>query len=183
VKRRVLAVVVILAGACARPPAGRPVEACDPVPYALSAGVRVSDLSGPFELALVATSGDSSGRQSRGRLVLEPTARDDAALVGRTDIDVDRVGAYRVGAFDVSGDSAPGVLVFLRSDDPPSIMLRLGSGANARAVPQPIEGEFTVLLVHRLGAQGFAGSWRSGANVERAAGHFCASRLAEGVGS
>jgi hypothetical protein len=109
--------------------------------------------------------------------MLEPTKRAGAALVGRTDIDVERLSAYRVGPLDVSGDSAPGVLVFLRHADPPSIMLRLGSGANALGMAQPIEGEFTVLMVHRVDGEGFAGSWRSGANIERAAGHYCAHRL------
>jgi len=150
-------------------------------PYSLPPGAEAPALAGAFEVTLVATSGDSSGREVRGRLLLEATGRQGVALVGRTDVDPRRVNAYRNGALDVSGDSAPGIVVFQRGVNPASIMLRLGADVNALGVQQPIEGSFTILLVHRIDSGGFAGPWRSGDNLERAAGHFCAVRVVTGA--
>jgi hypothetical protein len=171
----------LLLAACSRPNAETAAQAehpaCEPVEYALDPGVQASALMGKFRITLVATAGDSAGRRAEGGLELQPAGRADAALVGRTTVPVEAVNAFRVGQLDVSGDSAPGVLVFLRDADRPSIILRLGSGANAQGVMQPIEGEFTALTVRRIDAGGFAGAWRSGAMRDRAAGHFCAVRL------
>jgi hypothetical protein len=96
-------------------------------------------------------------------------------LVGTTEVAVEQVAAYRVGALDAEGDSAPGVLVFEQPGERPEIMLRFGSGVNARGVLM-FEGEYTVLTVHRIDSNGFVGSWRSGAVETRASGHFCAVR-------
>jgi hypothetical protein len=171
-------VLLVLGGllACARAP--EPVRAdpaCEPVPYALAADVSAASLAGTFAVTLVATSGDSTGRRASGRLTLRPTARSDAALVGTGEVAIESVGARRVGALDARGDSAPGVAVFARSGDRPSIVLRLGSEANAVGVVR-FDGEYTALTVHRVAADGFSGSWRSGDLTERAAGHFCARR-------
>jgi hypothetical protein len=175
--RRGIAVALFLA-ACARPPAGAAPStlSCDPVPYALGPQSDVAALEGSFELTLVASSGDSAGRQAMGRLSLRPARRQDASFVGGTDLSVETVGALRVSNLDVTSDSAPGVAAYVRSGDRPDVLLRFGSGANIAGVRR-FEGEYTVLTVHRIDVRGFVGAWRSGALTERAAGHFCARRL------
>jgi hypothetical protein len=171
----------LLLAACPRPNAETAAQAenpaCEPVEYALEPGIQPSDLTGKFRIVLVATAGDSAGRRADGGLVLERSGRPDAVLVGRTTVPVEAVNAFRIGQLDVSGDSAPGVLVFLSAGERPGVMLRFGSGANAQGGMQPIEGEFTALTVLWVDSTGFAGSWRSGAMRDRAAGHFCVTRL------
>lgn len=169
-----------LVAACARPQAQSADQTsppCEPVDYAIAPGLQASDLTGKYRITLVATTGDSAGRRAEGGLALELSGRPDAALIGRTTVPVERVDAFRVGQLEVSGDSAPGVLLFLSPGERPGALLRLGSDANARGGAQAIEGMFTALTVLRVDSAGFAGSWRSGAMTDRAAGYFCATRV------
>ncbi|MDH3272785.1 MAG: hypothetical protein OEN56_15710, partial [Gemmatimonadota bacterium] len=58
---------------------------------------------------------------------------------------------------------------------PPTIMLRLGSGAN-RTDQVAFDGAFTALTVRRVSEGMFAGSWRSGVGMDVTEGYFCAVR-------
>ena len=134
-----------------------------------------ASLVGEYALVMVASAGEAEGRKAEGPLALRSTTRSDAALVGTTGIPVETVGAHRLGSLDATGDSAPGVAAFLGSGDPPSVLLRLGSEANALGVVR-FDGAYTVLDVRAGTADGFAGTWRSGVTEDEASGHFCATR-------
>jgi hypothetical protein len=74
----------------------------------------------------------------------------------------------------------PGVLVFdlgPRPTTPPNsrVLIRLGAEANRQDVIR-IEGAYTVLRVHEIREDGFAGEWTSGAPLPVAEGYFCAWR-------
>lgn len=168
--------------ACAHPSGGVVTATCKATDYALVAGTNASELAGTYALVLVATSGDSTGRTSQGRLTLREGARTDAALVGGTDVNVEAVDALRPGPLDVVSDSAPGVLVLESGGERPRVLLRLGSGANVQGIAQ-FEGGYTVLQVHRISDSSFSGSWRSGTGMggDRATGHFCADRIGAGA--
>ena len=56
------------------------------------------------------------------------------------------------------------------------LLLRLGSLANRRDVVR-FDGGYAVLRVKELNAEGFTGSWESGAPMPTASGHFCATRV------
>lgn len=131
---------------------------------------------GTFGVTLIATSGDSAGRAVVGRLDLAATSREDAALVGSTDLSVEAVAALRLGDLTGAVDSAPGVAVFESGGDRPNILLRLGSEANAAGVVR-FDGGYTVLEVLRMDDSGFRGSWRSGVTANSATGYFCALRI------
>jgi hypothetical protein len=171
------ALMTIAVAGCARAGSGGTAqEACTPETEVALAGATGRSLEGDYVLTLVATSGDSAGRQAVGGLTLRPTTRPDAALAGTTDLAARRLGARLPGEVGAAADSAPGVLVLDVDGQPAGIMLRLGSRANERGVVR-FEGEYTALTVHRIRADGFSGSWRSGDLTERAAGHFCARRI------
>jgi hypothetical protein len=158
------------------PPGGAVPDPCHLVTYALDAGASARDLAGAFAVTLVAASGDSAGRTTTGRLDLSPGSRPDAVLIGAADLAVESVGAVRLGDLAASADSAPGVLVMQSGGDRPTILLRLGSEANAVGVIR-FDGGYTVLEVLRIDENGFAGSWRSGVTSNTATGHFCAQRI------
>lgn len=161
----------------------------------LPAGMRVDDLSGEFRLTLVATSGTSTGRSTSGLLRLR---RYDAAMPGppgiaarpgvrylvhgSATIALDSVGASAPGDISSTDPAAPGVLGMEWSRDntaagPKEITLRFGADAN-RGGPVRFEGTYMALHLRDLSADRFAGSWTSGAGMQRAAGHFCAERVA-----
>ena len=56
------------------------------------------------------------------------------------------------------------------------ITLRLGSDANRRDLVR-YDGAYTVLTVNGIDANGFSGSWRSGLQLSRTSGYFCAKLL------
>ena len=157
------------------PRGGAVPDGCQPVAYALQAGTSARDLTGSHAVTLIATAGDSAGRATTGRLDLSQGSRPDAVLVGGGELALEAVGALRLGDLATSADSAPGVLVMQSGADRPTILLRLGSEANAAGVVR-FDGGYTVLEVLRVDAGGFAGSWRSGVSSDAATGHFCARR-------
>lgn len=151
-------------------------QACLPVEPALASDASLSAMAGAYRLTL-ATSG-TPPVSSEGMLTLEvlPEAlqelgRARTPLGGSTDVDVEAVGALRLGDLGSNDPAAPGVLVI--ETDGPSIILRLGSEPNRRD-QVAFDGGYTVLTVHQIGADGFDGSWRSGSGVVVKEGYFCA---------
>lgn len=151
-------------------------QACLPVEPALASGASLSAMAGAYHLTL-ATSG-TPPTSSNGTLTLEvmPEALQEMGqartpLGGSTDVDVEAVGALRLGDLGSDDPSAPGVLVI--ETDGPSIILRLGSEPNRRD-QVAFDGGYTVLTVHQVGADGFDGSWSSGSGVVVNEGYFCA---------
>ena len=112
-------------------------------------------------------------RQAPGLDALENAS---TPLYGTADVNLRAVGAHRVGDTGSDAVDAPGVLVleFDRAGAR-NILLRLGSAANRRDA-MLYDGAYTVLEVREVMADGFSGSWRSGAGSSRADGYSCATR-------
>ncbi len=166
-------------------------QACAPVEGALSPDASANGLAGAYTLTMVATSGDSAGRSTRGTLTLHahegdmrsyrgPGGQVDTTVTmsqyGATDVTPEAVGAVRMGSLDSMDPSKPGVLVIeRRTGQARSIIMRLGSQSNERGV-FAFDAGFTALTVHSLSENGFAGSWRSGVRGPEVEGYFCAVR-------
>lgn len=166
-------------------------QACAPVEGTLSRSASSEGLAGQYDLTVVATAGDSTGRTARGTLILHahegdmrayrgPGGRVDTTVTmsqyGTTDLTPEAVGAVRMGSLDSMDPNKPGVLVIeRRAGTAPSITIRLGSQSNERGV-FAFDGGFTALTVQSIGPNGFAGNWRSGVRDTNAEGYFCALR-------
>ena len=97
-------------------------------------------------------------------------------LFGSTDVDLEGVGAVRVGSLSSEDPASPGVLVIeSETGTSPSILLRLGSDANRRTLVR-FDGGYTVLTVVEITAESFRGTWSSGALGRGSEGFFCATR-------
>ncbi len=189
----VLGVVVLgAAGACARNARSAGSE-CRPLPDGPPAATSTAGLAGEYRLTLVATRGPRAGRMAAGRLWLAPqdtalqllfrlngsvdsTAR--MPLIGGTDLDLDAVGAVRLGALDSRDPRQPGISVL---ETPGAIVLRLGAEANRRDVVR-FDGGYMALYVRATDGAGFAGAWASGVTGPEAEGYFCAVRVGGGGG-
>ncbi len=97
-------------------------------------------------------------------------------LFGSTDVNVEAVGAVRVGSLSSQDPASPGVLVIeSETGTSPSILLRLGSDANRRDVVR-FDGGYAVLTVVEITAESFSGNWSSGARGPGSEGFFCATQ-------
>ena len=171
-------------------------SACRPVEGALPASASTSDMAGRFTVTMVATSGAQAGRTVTGTLSL---LAQDSALVpqpagpagagaaqplrGTADVALEDVGAVRMGELAAADPRAPGVGVYEQrdADGRPTVVVRLGAASNARDA-QPFDAGHTTFYVRNISAAGFAGGWASSAGstypIRRAAGYFCAVRVA-----
>ena len=166
--------------------------ACDPVEGSLPADVDAASWVGDYRLTLVATSGDSAGKQTSGVLRLvrqsddlrKPDAESmdvatEMPLIGTVEVDLGAVYAVDVGALDSQDPIAPGVLVLERPHEKQTggpgteVTIRLGAEANRRGITR-FDGGYTALFVLQAGPNGFFGNWASGVTGQRAGGHFCA---------
>jgi hypothetical protein len=183
--RWLLAACALLAACGPRPAAAGP-QSCGPSDATLDAGAAGASLQGSYRVRLVATSGPRRDSSTDGALTLarpDSAAADTSArrpvLVGSGDLALAEVGAAEADL--ASRDPMrPGVLVFdlgARSSGGPNarVLLRLGAEANRQDVVR-VEGAYTVLWVHEIRDDGFAGSWTSGAPLPVAEGYFCAWR-------
>jgi hypothetical protein len=178
-----------------RPPA--PVDAaaaCAQVEGPLAADARAEALAGEFRLTLVAARGARTGESVSGRLTLRPfggrpvpvpaAAGTRYPFYGGADVAVDAVGAVTPGEVAPADAARPGVLVmeWSRQDAPAAsrqITLRLGADANQGSQVR-FDGAFLALSVTSISADGFAGTWESGAGEPQAGGWFCAQRAGAG---
>ena len=149
----------------------------------LSADETLAGRSGNYQLTLVEVVNGNDSRSVRGKLTLrkqpqglESPGSASTPLYGFTDVDIKAVGAYRVGSLASQDPQAPGVLVLEGNyTGERSILLRLGSTANQRDLIR-YDGAYTVLEVHEISAEGFAGSWRSATFKSGTKGYFCATK-------
>jgi hypothetical protein len=96
-------------------------------------------------------------------------------LFGSTDVNVEAVGAVRVGSLSSQDPTSPGVLVIeSETGTSPSILLRLGSDANRRDLVR-FDGGYAVLRVVEITAESFSGTWSSGTRGQDSEGFFCAT--------
>ncbi len=168
-----------------------PVPACVPPEGPLAADASLEGRAGDYRLTMVETVDDTPTRTVEGSLVLltqvESLRRFEGSgggsipgvtspLFGSTGIDVEAVGAVRVGDLSSLDPAAPGVLVIeSETGTSPSILLRFGSTANRRDLVR-FDGGYAVLTVIELAAGSFGGTWSSGARGPDAEGFFCATR-------
>ena len=159
-------------------------DVCMPVSGSLSMDATLADRSGSYRLTLVKPSFGADGRSAQGTLTLldAPEGLDSLGsastpLYGFTDVDIKAVGAHRVGSLLSEDPQAPGVLVLEGNyTGERSILLRLGSTVNQRDLIR-YDGAYTVLEVHEISAEGFAGSWRSATFKSGTKGYFCATKI------
>ena len=156
---------------------------CMPTSNSLHAKVTLSDRAGQYQLTLVEVVNGTDARSAQGTLTLrqQPSGLDSLGsaatpLYGFTDVNLRAVGAYEVGDPTSEDPQAPGVLV-LESDRAGArrVLLRLGADANQRDAAL-FDGAYTVLEMHEIVSDGFAGNWRSGLRLSRIEGYFCARK-------
>ena len=165
-------------------------QVCQPAEGILEPGMTAAELAGRYGVTLVVASAADAGAQTQGTIELRPqleSLRDvlspagdplpntTAPLYGTAEIDVEPIGAVRMGDFGSLDPERPGVLVLEQSG---SITLRLGSEANQRGIVSFDAGYFA-LFVQELSEEGFAGNWASGVENRRVEGYFCAVRTGD----
>jgi hypothetical protein len=165
----------------------------------LESSATAAGLPGEYRLRLTATTGPGSGRSIEGALRLWPLpdslahevmvlgVRDSTtteSLGGSADVDRTALGVVRTGDLGGSDPTAPGVVVIEhRARGPvgrPQIVLRMGADANRRGRVR-YDGGYFALTLRSKGADGFTGTWVSGAGPisASAAGYFCAERVVQ----
>ena len=157
------------------------VQACAPVEHALVATSTLAPMAGTYSLTLVSDAETPASTEGRLTLVTVPAALREMGgsgtpLAGSTDVDVEAVGALRMGDLGSTDPMAPGVLVIETA--PTNILLRLGSESNRRDEAS-FDGGYTILTVHQIANGGFDGNWRSGSRDGTTRGYFCARRAGE----
>ncbi|MGH7645708.1 MAG: hypothetical protein ACREMR_08990, partial [Gemmatimonadales bacterium] len=182
----------VLAAACAAKNARSAGTDCRPLPDGPPTATSTAGLAGEYRLTLVATHGPRAGRMAEGRLWLVPQdtalqllfrldgSMDSTArmpLIGGANVNLEAVGAVRMGALDSRDPRKPGVAVL---ETPGAIVLRLGAEANRRDVVR-FDGGYTAFYVRATDAAGFAGGWASGVTGPEAEGYFCAVRMSGGA--
>jgi hypothetical protein len=173
---------------------GAPLEvSCAPIAdQRLPPGTTAAALEGEFTLTLVS----AAGSVAKGVVALRAndsalvplsapggSPRPDATmpLVGTAAIDLESVGAVRMGDLGSQDPTAPGVAVLERHEvisgdtTASEITVRLGSEANRRDMIR-FDGGYTALFVQAVTEAGFGGAWVSGGGRREASGHFCAVR-------
>jgi hypothetical protein len=180
--------------ACHKPQAEQRVGAeqkpCEAPPDSLPPVATLGQAEGHYRLQMAATAGQRKGAAVDGRLRLAPNdtthlfrsrpggVRDTTTrypFYGSAEINLAAVDAVKPGDLASFDPDLPGVLAI---ETPKSVMLRLGTESNRPGVLR-FDGGYTVLRVRRVEADGFDGSWSSGASMAVAGGYFCAVRVAD----
>jgi len=160
-------------------------DRCTPTEGTLPADVIVEGWEGAYRLSLVRTGDEDQFVQGTLRLrpqvdslraILTIAGTIDTVstipLIGVASIDVESVGALRLGDLMSDDPIRPGVALV---HGPGQIVLRLGSDANLREMPR-FDGGYLSLFVRAADSAGFRGIWASGVVTQTASGWFCASR-------
>ena len=169
---------------------GAPAPACVRPEGALAADASLEGRVGDYLLTMVEEVDGTPTRTVEGSLVLLPQVESyrqfegsgggpipgvTSPLFGSTDVNVEAVGAVRVGSLSSQDPASPGVLVIeSETGTSPSILLRLGSDANRRDLVR-FDGGYAVLTVAEIMAESFSGTWSSGARGPDSEGFFCAT--------
>lgn len=155
---------------------------------------------GDYTLTLTATEGSRAGARTSGLLRLLPTSPDDrsprigqraasdlqpAPLYGMAELDWDAVGAPMEAVVE-TGDTLhppstsadpvyPGVLVLMNPQKTESVLV-IGTLSNRRDGSGWLDGAGIGLMVRRVDARGFHGTWGHWGIVMDGSGYFCAER-------
>ncbi len=180
---------VLTVSACGSQRAAVELPQCGPREGVLPTNARADDLAGQYDVVLVARTGQETGSRVAGELVLQHyvTPREASVpfrLTGTADIDLEQVGAVRLGDLMSRDTVAPGVAVLERrvgaaGREVSEITLRLGSLANQRNNTR-FDGAYTALRVTWVDMAGFGGTWASGVTGPESGGYFCAFRKGGG---
>ena len=170
---------------------GAPAPECVPLEGPLPLDASLEGRVGEYRLTMIEEIDGSPSRTAEGSLTLLAQAESlrqfagsaggsipgvTSTLFGSTDVNVEGVGAVRVGNLSSQDPASPGVLVIeSETGASPSILLRFGSDANRRDLVR-FDGGYTVLTVVEVAAQSFSGTWSSGARGPDSEGFFCATR-------
>jgi len=180
--RFALAAMAVIAGCSGRGDLQTSLESpsCRPASSDPASLNRVRELAGEYQLLLVASSGARPGASTGGSLVLAERDSVGVPFYGWTDIDLEAVGAHRLGDLSSTSPQAPGVLVLTTpgGSDPAmvrSVTLRFGSHAN-QADLLLFDGAYTALYGRWIERDAFGGEWASGVQGPEASGSFCAVR-------
>ena len=165
--------------------------ACLPPVGSLAVDASLAGRAGEYRLTMVEETDGNPSRRAEGSLTLLAQAESlrrfpgsaggsipgvTSPLFGSTDVNIEGVGAVRVGSLSSQDPESPGVLVIeSETGASPSILLRFGSSANRRDVVR-FDGGYAVLNVVEISAESFSGTWSSGARGPEAEGFFCATR-------
>lgn len=163
------------------------VLACTEPTGALDAAATLEGRAGEYALTMIASG--EVGQEASGRLSLHMQQGEfrqmpgvggtmladvTVPLYGTSNIDLDAVGAIKLGDLESDDPSSPGVLVLeQKTADANNITIRMGSFANQRGVVR-FDGGFTALTVTTVGEGTFGGTWASGVQGPEASGYFCA---------
>ena len=142
---------------------------------------RLGSIKGDYAIELTALAGKQSGETTRGVLTLVPRDSVGVPYYGWTDLQLDDVGAHRLGDPGSQDRSAPGVLVLTSPDAADlaaagSVTLRIGAQANRSDIVR-FDGAYTALYVRWIADGSFGGEWASGITGPEAEGEFCALRM------
>jgi len=164
--------------------------ACVPPAGPLASDASLEGRAGEYRLTMVEQVDGSPSRTTEGSLTLLAQVESlrqfaggaegsipgvTSPLFGSTDMNVEGVGAVRVGSLSSENPESPGVLVIeSETGAGPSILLRFGSEANRRNLVR-FDGGYTVLNVVEITAESFSGTWSSGARGPNSEGFFCAT--------
>ena len=181
--------------AAAAPDASRggitPAPACVPPEGPLPADASLDGRAGEYRLTMVEEIDGAPRRTAEGSLLLfdqmddlrefsggtgDPVPGVTSPLYGSTDVNLEAVGAVRIGSLSSEDPASPGVLVIeSETGASPSILLRLGADANRRTMVR-FDGGYTVLTVVEIGEDSFSGIWSSGVRGPESEGFFCATQ-------
>ena len=116
-----------------------------------------------------------------GVMVTEP-------VIGLLDLELDSIGATRMGDPMSMDSMAPGVGIYItrrRGGEITGALARVGSASNGRG-QSPIDGGYFVLYFRRVVTDSFGGDWASSPGpgnqlgTTESHGRFCAVRLTTG---
>ena len=172
-------------------PAGSRAHMCPARGAVVARCLSLEGRAGEYNLTMVEEVDGTATRTAEGSLVLLNQVEDlrqfagnaggsipgvTSPLFGSTDVNVEGVGAVRVGSLSSENPASPGVLVIeSETGTSPSILLRFGSDANRRTLVR-FDGGYTVLTVVGIAAESFSGTWSSGALGLGSEGFFCATQ-------
>lgn len=138
----------------------------------------IQDLAGPYQIVLIAQSGDKTAGVARGALVLETTDsahRHLGPLSGRAAIDFTAVSA-RAMALTQSTSNEPWIMSFIDGRKNEIELTLEPQRFVSDELGERVTRVGTFLRIRQISGFDIRGSWSTGQFRENASGYFCATR-------